>query len=122
MKTQLSELDFYLSDIHRLQVNYRETDSEALRGSNRRATSYYFPSNEYLKPEQTESEGILFVSNWTDTFTTEVLFNSKETITGQNSPIGSNVANFNIENAFGMNDIYLGVDPFRSANALIYYS
>ncbi len=111
-------LDFYLSDIHRLQVNYRETDSEALRGSNRRATSYYFPSNEYLKPEQTESEGILFVSNWTDTFTTEVLFNSKETITGQNSPIGSNVANFNIENAFGMNDIYLGVDPFRSANAL----
>ena len=46
------------------------------------------------------------------------MFNSKETITGQNSPIGSNVANFNIENAFGMNDIYLGVDPFRSANAL----
>ena len=111
-------LDIYLNDDHRLQVNYRETDSGALRGSNRSSSSYYFPSNEYLKPEVTEAEGLLLVSNWTDSFSTELMYNSKTTETGQSSPIGNNTANFRINNAFNMNSIYLGVDPFRSANEL----
>ena len=111
-------LDFILDDNHRLQVNYRETDSEALRGSNSNPFNYYFPSNEYLKPEMTESEGFLLVSNWSDNFSTEVSYNSKTTETGQSSPIGSNTANFRINNAFGMSRIYLGVDPYRSANVL----
>ena len=38
-------LDFILNDDHRLQVNYRETDSEALRGSNSNPFRYYFPSS-----------------------------------------------------------------------------
>ncbi|MFL2713566.1 MAG: carboxypeptidase regulatory-like domain-containing protein, partial [Gammaproteobacteria bacterium] len=111
-------LDFILDDNHRLQVNYRETDSEALRGSNSNPFNYYFPSNEYLKPEMTESDGFLLVSNWSDSFSTEISYNSKTTETGQSSPIGSNTANFRINDAFGMSRIYLGVDPYRSANAL----
>ena len=111
-------LDFILDDNHRLQVNYRETDSEALRGSNSNPFNYYFPSNEYLKPEMTESDGFLLVSNWSDSFSTEVSYNSKTTETGQSSPIGNNTANFRINDAFGMSRIYLGVDPYRSANAL----
>ena len=111
-------LDFILNDDHRLQVNYRETDSEALRGSNSNPFNYYFPSSEYFKPEQTESDGFLLVSNWSDNFSTELSYNSKNTKTGQSSPIGSNTANFRINNAFGMSRIYLGVDPYRSANAL----
>jgi outer membrane receptor for ferrienterochelin and colicin len=111
-------LDFILDDNHRLQVNYRETDSEALRGSNSNEFNYYFPSNEYLKPEMTESEGFLLVSNWSDNFSTEVSYNSKTTETGQSSPIGNNTANFRIKDAFGMSNIYLGVDPYRSANVL----
>jgi outer membrane receptor for ferrienterochelin and colicin len=111
-------LDFILSDEHRLQVNYRETDSEALRGSNDDTFNYHFPSNEYFKPEMTESEGFLLVSNWTDNFSTEVSYNSKTTETGQSSPIGHDTAQFRINNAFGMSRIYLGVDPYRSANDL----
>ena len=111
-------LDFILDDNHRLQVNYRETDSEALRGSNSNPFNYYFPSNEYLKPEMTESDGFLLVSNWSDSFSTEISYNSKTTATGQSSPIGNNTANFRINDAFGMSRIYLGVDPYRSANAL----
>ena len=111
-------LDFILNDDHRLQVNYRETDSEALRGSNSNPFNYYFPSSEYFKPEQTESDGFLLVSNWSDNFSTELSYNSKNTKTGQSSPIGSNTANFRINNAFGMSRVYLGVDPYRSANAL----
>lgn len=111
-------LDFILDDNHRLQVNYRETDSEALRGSNSNPFNYYFPSNEYLKPEMTESDGFLLVSNWSDSFSTEISYNSKTTATGQSSPIGNNTANFRINDAFGMSRIYLGVDPYRSANIL----
>ena len=99
-------LDFILNDDHRLQVNYRETDSEALRGSNSNPFRYYFPSNEYFKPEQTESDGFLLVSNWSDNFSTELSYNSKTTATGQSSPIGSNTAQFRINNAFGMSSIY----------------
>jgi hypothetical protein len=113
-----ARFDLDISDIHRLQVNYRESDSEALKGSNRNNRSFYFASNEYLKPELTDSTGVLLVSNWSDAFTSEIQYNNKSTVTGQTSPAGSNIANFNIENAFGMQDIYLGVDPYRSANSL----
>ena len=113
-----ARFDLDISDVHRLQVNYRESESEALKGSNSNSRSFYFASSEYLKPEITESTGILLVSNWSDAFTTEIQYNNKSTETGQSSPIGSNTANFNIENAFGMNDIYLGVDQYRSANSL----
>ena len=113
-----ARFDVDLSDVHRLQINYRESESEALKGSNRDNRSFYFASSEYLKPEITESTGLLLVSNWSDAFTTEFQYNNKSTDTGQSSPIGSNTANFNIENAFGMNDIYLGVDQYRSANDL----
>ena len=113
-----ARFDVDISDVHRLQINYRESESEALKGSNRNNRSFYFASSEYLKPEVTESTGLLLVSNWSDSFTTEFQYNNKSTDTGQSSPIGNNTANFNIENAFGMNDIYLGVDVYRSANQL----
>jgi hypothetical protein len=111
-------IDYYLNDSHRLQLNYRESISEALKGSNDGVGSYYFPSNEYLKPEDSEAKGFLLVSNWADNFSTELSYNNKTTLTGQTSPIGQETANFNIENAFGMYDIYLGVDPNRHANKL----
>ena len=113
-----ARFDVDISDVHRLQVNYRESESEALKGSNRNSRAFYFASSEYLKPEVTESTGILLVSNWNDAFTTEIQYNNKSTDTGQSSPIGNNTANYNIEDAFGMQDIYLGVDVFRSANDL----
>jgi len=113
-----ARFDLDISDVHRLQINYRESESEALKGSNSNNRSFYFASSEYLKPEVTESTGLLLVSNWSDAFTTELQYNNKSTDTGQSSPIGNNTANFNIENAFGMNDIYLGVDVYRSANQL----
>jgi len=113
-----ARFDVDISDVHRLQINYRESESEALKGSNNNNRSFYFASSEYLKPEVTESTGLLLVSNWSDSFTTEFQYNNKSTDTGQSSPIGNNTANFNIENAFGMNDIYLGVDVYRSANQL----
>jgi len=113
-----ARFDVDISDVHRLQVNYRESESEALKGSNRNSRAFYFASSEYLKPEVTESTGILLVSNWNDAFTTEIQYNNKSTDTGQSSPIGNNTANYNIENAFGMQDIYLGVDVYRSANDL----
>ena len=113
-----ARFDVDISDVHRLQINYRESESEALKGSNNNNRSFYFASSEYLKPEVTESTGLLLVSNWSDAFTTELQYNNKSTDTGQSSPIGNNTANFNIENAFGMNDIYLGVDVYRSANQL----
>ncbi len=113
-----ARFDIDISDVHRLQVNYRESESEALKGSNRNSRAFYFASSEYLKPEVTESTGILLVSNWNDAFTTEIQYNNKSTDTGQSSPIGNNTANYNIEDAFGMQDIYLGVDVYRSANDL----
>ena len=113
-----ARFDVDISDVHRLQVNYRESESEALKGSNRNSRAFYFASSEYLKPEVTESTGILLVSNWNDAFTTEIQYNNKSTDTGQSSPIGNNTANYNIEDAFGMQDIYLGVDVYRSANDL----
>ena len=113
-----ARFDVDLSDIHRLQLNYRESESEALKGSNNRTDTFYFASSEYLKPEVTESTGLLLVSNWSDELTTEIQYNNKTTETGQDSPIGHDTANFNIDNAFGMRDIFLGVDVFRSANQL----
>jgi hypothetical protein len=111
-------IDYYLADNHRLQLNYRETVSEALKGSNSSSSRYYFPSNEYLKPEDSVAEGFLLVSNWADDFTTELSYNNKTTETGQTSPIGNDTANYRINDAFGMDSIYLGVDPYRSANSL----
>jgi outer membrane receptor for ferrienterochelin and colicin len=112
-------LDYYLNDFHRLQLNFRESESAALRGGNSSRFNYVFPSNEYLKPESTESEGLLFVSNWTDSFSTELLYSSKTTATGQSSPIGQNTAAFRIRDPFpGVSNIFSGVDIYRSANSL----
>ena len=67
-----ARFDLDISDVHRLQINYRESESEALKGSNSNNRSFYFASSEYLKPEVTESTGLLLVSNWSDAFTTEL--------------------------------------------------
>ena len=109
-------LDYIVDENHRLQYDYKLVDGDRLRADSG-FDSFYFTSASYLKTEETETNSILLISNWSDDLSTEINYSSKETNTGQNSPAGQNVPNLYIDNAYG-NEVYIGADIYRSANEL----
>lgn len=114
-------LDYILNDNHRLEYTYKLTEGDRLRAGGSRNT-FNFESNSYLKTESTETHSLHLVSNWSDNLVTEGYWSTKETETGQDSPIGDSFPNFSLSNEggliYGMQSINLGPDIFRSANAL----
>jgi len=111
--------DVDINDNHRLTLNHKEVESSKLNGANRSYSSFNFSSAEYIKGEETTTDGMLLVSNWTDNLISEISYSTKEQNTSQASPVGQNVPTFRI-NDCGANGIrcYIGPDKYRSANQL----
>ena len=114
-----ARFDINLTDNHRLTINHKEVESSKLNGANSSYGTFNFSSAEYQKGENTETDGFLLVSNWSDDLITEISYSTKEQKTSQMSPVGQNLPSFVIENC-GAKEIVceLGPDIFRSANAL----
>ena len=110
-------LDYIYNDNHRLEYTYKLTEGDRLRAGGGR-TSFNFESNSYLKTESTETHSLHLVSNWSDNLVTEAYWSTKETETGQDSPVGDAYPNFVLEEVYGMRSINMGPDIFRSANQL----
>jgi len=118
-------LDYIHNDDHRIEYTYKLTEGDRLRAGGGEY-SFSFESNSYLKTESTETHSFHLVSNWSDNLITDLYWSTKETETGQDSPIGDEYPNFlirndtrnNITDVYGMSSISLGPDIFRSANAL----
>ena len=60
--------------------------------------TFNFSSAEYQKGENTETDGFLLVSNWSDDLITEISYSTKTQKTSQMSPVGQNLPSFEIEN------------------------
>ena len=114
-----ARLDINITDNHRLTINHKEVESSKLNGANSSYGTFNFSSAEYQKGENTETDGFLLVSNWSDDLITEISYSTKEQKTSQMSPVGQDLPSFVIENC-GANEIVceLGPDIYRSANAL----
>jgi outer membrane receptor for ferrienterochelin and colicin len=114
-----ARFDINITDNHRLTLNHKEVESSKLNGANSSFGIFNFSSAEYQKGENTTTDGLLLVSNWSDDLITEISYSTKEQNTSQMSPVGQNLPSFTIENC-GAREINcnLGPDIFRSANAL----
>ena len=114
-----ARFDINITDNHRLTLNHKEVESSKLNGANSSFGTFNFSSAEYQKGENTTTDGLLLVSNWSDDLITEISYSIKEQNTSQMSPVGQNLPSFTIENC-GAREINcnLGPDIFRSANAL----
>ena len=114
-----ARFDINITDNHRLTLNHKEVESSKLNGANSSYGTFNFSSAEYQKGENTETDGFLLVSNWSDDLISEISYSTKTQKTSQMSPVGQNLPSFVIENcgAKGI-DCELGPDIFRSANAL----
>ena len=114
-----ARFDINITDNHRLTLNHKEVESSKLNGANSSYGDFAFSSAEYQKGENTTTDGLLLVSNWSDDLITEISYSTKEQKTSQMSPVGQNLPSFTIENC-GAREITceLGPDIFRSANAL----
>ena len=114
-----ARFDINITDNHRLTLNHKEVESSKLNGANSSYGTFNFSSAEYQKGENTETDGFLLVSNWSDDLISEMSYSTKTQKTSQMSPVGQNLPSFVIENcgARGI-DCELGPDIFRSANAL----
>ena len=114
-----ARFDINITDNHRLTLNHKEVESSKLNGANSSFGTFNFSSAEYQKGENTTTDGLLLVSNWSDDLITEISYSTKEQNTSQMSPVGQNLPSFTIENC-GAREINcnLGPDIFRSANAL----
>ena len=114
-----ARFDINITDNHRLTLNHKEVESSKLNGANSSFGTFNFSSAEYQKGENTETDGFLLVSNWSDDLISEISYSTKTQKTSQMSPVGQNLPSFVIENcgARGI-DCELGPDIFRSANAL----
>ena len=111
--------DVDLNDNHRLTLNHKEVESSKLNGANRSYSNFNFSSAEYIKGEETTTDSMLLVSNWTDNLISEISYSTKEQNTSQASPIGQDAPTFRI-NSCGAAGIrcYIGPDKYRSANQL----
>lgn len=114
-----ARLDINITDNHRLTINHKEVESSKLNGANSSYGTFTFSSAEYQKGENTDTDGFLLVSNWTDDLITEISYSTKQQKTSQMSPVGQNLPSFTIENC-GAKEIVceVGPDIYRSANAL----
>ena len=114
-----ARFDINITDNHRLTLNHKEVESSKLNGANSSYGTFSFSSAEYQKGENTETDGFLLVSNWSDDLITEISYSTKTQKTSQMSPVGQNLPSFEIDNcgAAGIS-CELGPDIFRSANAL----
>ena len=131
----LAKVDWNITDNHRLSLTYQNTLGNSLNGStsstfaNGNSTSQPrvgLASNQYNKIEELTAYSAQLVSNWTDSFSTELRYSSKETDT-QQMPLSGlsvgqvivNVADLpGVEAGSGTPQIQFGADTFRHDNYL----
>ena len=85
-----ARFDINITDNHRLTLNHKEVESSKLNGANSSYGTFNFSSAEYQKGENTETDGFLLVSNWSDDLISEISYSTKTQKTSQMSPVGQN--------------------------------
>ena len=78
-----ARFDINITDNHRLTLNHKEVESSKLNGANSSYGDFAFSSAEYQKGENTTTDGLLLVSNWSDDLITEISYSTKEQKTSQ---------------------------------------
>ncbi|MFN3520919.1 MAG: TonB-dependent receptor domain-containing protein [Phenylobacterium sp.] len=131
----LAKIDWNISDKHRLSIGYQNTLGNSLNGStsstfaNGNSTTQPrvgLASNQYNKIEELTAYSAQLNSNWTDAFSTELRYSSKEQDTQQNPlsglSVGQVIVNVSdltgVEAGAGTPQIQFGADTFRHDNYL----
>lgn len=131
----LGKVDWNITDDHRLTLTYQNTLGNSLNGStsstfaNGNSTTQPrvgLESAQYNKIEELTAYSVQLNSNWTDSFSTELRYSSKETDTQQNPLSGLSVGQITVNVAdlagvqagSGTPQIQFGAETFRHDNYL----
>ena len=112
-------LDANITDEHRVAFNYQRTREDFVtpQNTNGRFNELGLASNYYQSGNSIDSYSLRLFSNWSDNFSTEVRVSRIENEDQQDSLLGTDFQQFEVETPSG-GSIFLGPDSFRQANEL----
>lgn len=113
-------LDWAINDQHRAALIYNFYDGFEDRASDNSSNEFEYANHFYVKGSELETIILRFQSQWTDEFSTEVFINRNEMNDSQITVGPKDFAEHRIQ--IGSNQVYLGADDSRQANALDYTS
>lgn len=112
-----AKLDWNINDSHRAAFTYQYNKGNELNPQNNFGDHIGLPSNWYNKTETLKSYSLQVFSDWTDNFSTELKVSFKDVETRQESLMGNDFSEMEIETAAG-GTVVIGPDEFRHANFL----
>jgi len=114
-----AKIDAYITENHRLELAYQNTQGNSLRTWDLSTSfrDFSLPSHWYNRAEILKAYSARLFSDWTENFSTELKVSYQDRETLQEGLGGNDFAWFEIDSAGGA-DIHVGPDPNRHANQL----
>jgi len=112
-----AKLDWNINDDHRAAFTYQYNKGNELNPQNNFRDKIGLPSNWYNKTEILKTYALQVFSDWSDNFSTELKVSYKDVETRQESLMGNDFAEMEIQTPAG-GTVVIGPDEFRHANAL----
>ncbi len=112
----LLRLDWNINDDHSLGLIYNSYEGIQDRSSDGDPFEFEFANHFYKKSADLETWTAKLQSQWTNEFSTEIIYSTNEMIDGQNTVGPLDFGDHQIE--VDGNTVYLGADDSRQANAL----
>ncbi|MCH5373347.1 MAG: carboxypeptidase regulatory-like domain-containing protein, partial [Planctomycetes bacterium] len=109
-------LDWNVSDRHTATFIYNYYDGFQDRDSDGDPDEFEFANHFYRKGAESTTYTVMFKSQWTDNFSTDLFYSQNEMIDSQVTVGPKDFGDFQIEHNGGT--IYLGADDSRQANSL----
>ncbi|MDH3613340.1 MAG: carboxypeptidase regulatory-like domain-containing protein [Gammaproteobacteria bacterium] len=109
-------LDWNINDSHDVAVIYNYYDGFRTNCSDSDPEEFEFANHCYVKGAESETTTLIFSSQWTDTFSTEVFYSDNDMNDSQVTVGAKDIGDHQIE--IGENTVYLGADDSRQANNL----
>jgi hypothetical protein len=114
----MGRLDWNISDRHTASLIYNKYDGVEDRASDGDQNEFEFANHFYKKSAELETLNLKLKSQWTDSFSTDIFYNTNEMVDGQNTVGPKDVGDHQIALNGRNNTIYLGADDSRQANNL----
>jgi len=112
----LIRLDWDIADSHTASLIYNYYDGYQLRDSDGDDNEFEFANHFYTKGAEFEVFTAKLTSQWTDTFSTEIFYNTAEMNDSQVTVGPKDFGEMQV--SIGGNTVYLGADDSRQANSL----
>jgi hypothetical protein len=117
-KKYLVRLDWSINDDHKVSGIYNYYDGTQSRSSDSDPDEFEFANHYYDKGAEFETTTLIFSSQWTDAFSSEVFYSKNEMNDSQVTVGPKDMGDHQI--SVGSNVVYLGADDSRQANGLSY--